>query len=145
MRAELIQKSTASDVEQGSTKEQSERGEPHGSGDDQTKDREGRMDREAGVERGGETLEARRTRDSVQSDASGGLGQRPREGMGLFGDTVDQRRETRNVATDLRIRDLSSPDSSDCHARSLQPHWVEATRSVSSIAPPFIQPRHGTA
>ena len=78
-------------------------------GDDQMKDTEGRMDREAGVERGSETLEAEGQETTSQSDASGGLGQRPREEMGLFGDTADQRRETRDIAADFRIGDLSSP------------------------------------
>ena len=69
-------------------------------GDDRTKDTEGRMDREAGVERGSETTGSKTDKN---------LGQRPREEMRLFGDTVDQRRETRDVAADFRIGDLSSP------------------------------------
>ena len=40
------------DPEMGSTKEQSGGGNRVGAGDDQTKDTEGRMDREAWVERG---------------------------------------------------------------------------------------------
>ena len=114
-------------------------------GDGRTMDREGRMDREAGVERGGETLEARRTRDSVQSDASGGLGQRPREGMGLFGDTVDQRQETRDVQ-ERESNWLSPnwgsvlPQTLDCHERSLLPFHTtrQAIKQEPTAMPSFI-------
>ena len=94
-------------------------------GDDQTRDREERMDWEAGVERGSETTGSKTASNQTQV-GSGATTERGNEIVWGHGQPATRDKRRRQQTFELGI--CPPPDSSDCHARSLQPHWVEATR-----------------